>query len=68
MSLINCLQVWLNEVQKVYLGKFKEPLLLKYINVPIVGSENIQDLIITPIKRNSQIVSIEEKDPDWRFI
>jgi len=54
-------------VQKVYPGKFKEPLLLKYINVPNVGSENIQDLIRTLINRNSQILSIEE-DPDWSFI
>jgi len=68
MSLTDCLQVWLNDVQKVYPGKFKEPLLLKHINVPNVGSENIQYLIRTLINRNSQILSIEEDDQDCSFI
>ena len=57
------LQVWLNDVKKVYPGQFQEPLVLKYVNIPDIYSENIDHMI--PLKRSRQISTTEE-DPDWK--
>jgi len=56
--LIVYLQVWLNDVVKVYPGQLKEPLVLKYVNIPDI------DHIIS-FKRSRQISTTEEEDPLW---